>query len=212
MTNPLAIAAPTSVVRFPFDMATLEAKRGNLVLGINTRIEYETKNAPDTDKGQRDLISIVSYLGRQRDNARKIDAATLCFAEHIGMCFVNELNNKRVEGALCNVYAFPKMLACMAVLNGGSFRHDSDGRTIAATVLAMHAKHAGGKRMWDAINAQCSAWGMGGGNYGSAATQGGSSLRAMAALGIVTKEGMGHAVASAEHFKTLLTAARKLLK
>lgn len=204
-------------MRFPCDADAVVAKRDNYVSGINARVQWERDNAPQTEQGARELASIVDYLtgarclgtGRDGSNA---DAFTLGYAVARGIDFPSLFLSQRRDGARCNVYAIPKMLAVMRVLNGGAFRDDSDDNTLCATVLALAAKLTGGKKMWEHINATCSAFGMGGGNYGSGATQGGSSLRALAGMGIVAKEGTGHVVIDADMFKILVTAARKRVK
>jgi len=207
----------TTEMRFPATIEEVIAKRDNYLAGLDSRINWERENAGADDDAQRELASIVEYLsgarvrGTRRDGSNA-DAFTLGYAVGRGINFPDLFLDKRVDGARCNVYAIPKMLAFMRVLNGAKFRDDSDDNTNCATVLALASKLTGGKRMWDHINETCSAFGMSGGRYGSGATQGGSSLRALAALGIVRKEGNAHVICDDDMFAILVKAAKARAK
>jgi hypothetical protein len=214
------MANATISFRFPLPvegdaaLSLVNDKRSEFLGALDARMEWERSHAADTEQAQNDLASILEYLagarvrGRDRSGSNA-DAFTLAFAIAQGIDFRNVLLSTRVDGACFNVYGIPKMLGIMRVLNGSAFRSDSDDNTTAATVIALSEGHSGGKSMWNRINDLCSTWGMAGGRYGSGATQGGSTLRALAALGIVEKQGAGHFISNKEYFKLLVTAAKK---
>lgn len=204
-------------LRFTITPQEVIDMRANYLMGIAMRAQWERDNAGSDVDSQRELNSLLDYLnsprivGKGRDGSN-VDAVTLGYVKGRSLDFPTLFLDKRVDGARMNAYALPKTLAFCRILNGASFRDDSDDNTNCATIIALAAKMTGGKLTWQHINETCSAFGMGGGNYGSGATQGGSSLRALAALGIVEKQGNAHIVCDAEMFGIIVKAARKRLK
>lgn len=209
-------SSPSVVMRFPCTLEDVASKRSNYLAGLDARMEWERANVADTDEARKNLASILDFLsstkvrGAKRDGSNA-DAFSLGYAVAHGIDYTVELVSKRVDGALRNVYSITKDLAFQRVLNGAKFRDDADDNTNAATILMLAAEMNGGKRAWDFINATMVTFGSAA-TYSSGATQGGSSLRALASLGIVEKVGNAHNVINKDSFKLLVTAAKARLR
>jgi len=197
----------TLTPRFEATDEEVNEKRENLLCGIAMRADWERAHVPL--KGKKAEGHILETLLKHAKKARDLDAFTLSFAVRNGICFVEQYNHQRVDGALMNEKAIPKTWECMRVLNGSAFAFSSEGNTTAATCLALEAQARGGNPMFAVdvfVNDVMQRWGHT--NYHNGSTQSCSSLRAMVALGVVRKEGKGHVVSHDEHFRYMLKAAK----
>jgi hypothetical protein len=194
-------------VRFTATPDEIAATRDNLMSGIATRADWERAHMPQD--GRKAEGNILEALARHARAASKLDGMTLAFAARHGIDFVKEYNHQRVDGALMNEKAIPKTWEVMRVLNGASFAFDNEGHTTAATCLALEAqgKAKGAFSVAQHVNDTMRRWGHAA-TYNSGSTQSGSSLRAMAALGVVVKSGKDHAIAHDENFALMLKAAK----
>lgn len=169
-------------MRFSASPAAIEAMRSDMIEGTEAR---KTREA-----GFENNASIMSFLSREAKAWEHCDAFTLAYAAANGINPASLYLHERHGGECFNIYAMPKLRVAMRVLNGARFPDlaDSDSATLAGTVLALAAGITGGKAIANALNdfMNTSAGRKG---YGSGATQSGSSLRALEALHVVSKDG-----------------------
>jgi hypothetical protein len=183
----------------------LSAKRDNLFQGFDARIAYERDVLQDD-------VTAATVAKHKRNAEKTLDNATLAYAVANGIDFPSVFLDKRVEGAVVNEKALPKILVCLRVLNGGEFRvfqkgEESDNRTTAATILALDyaRKNPNDTKFSYAnfVNDTMGRWKRA--SYGAGGTQSGSSARALHALGIVNR----YSVVNNDAFEVMLKAARK---
>lgn len=184
------------------DSDALSAMRDNINVGVRERITFEVAaNAGKTDS--KSLANIERCL----DNAARYNAFTLHYLASVAFDFSAYVNSTKHDGKRANVYSISKLEIIANVLNGGSFVPDSDSRTTAATLLALKAGHLTGAAINKFVDAKMTEWNCGGSaGYTSGATQSGSSLRALEALGVVKRDG-ARAWQDSEEFKRCVAKA-----
>lgn len=175
-----------------------EAKK-TMLLAIDKRCQFEetTSNSASTIKQLQGIAKKIERLDYR--------ASAYIVAKEID--FDSYVNSSKQNGTRANIYSIPKFLELCSILNGGDFlaMNGGDCATIASTIVALHNDYNVQKSLAFEVNElmtgirRCQA--MRGDtaqksvyagillgklySYANGATQGGSTLRAMEALGIV---------------------------
>lgn len=172
----------TNHMRFSASPDAIETTRNNFITGCDARRNRE-RHFPDN-------ASIMSFLSREVKAWEKCDAFTLAYAAAHGINPASLYLHERHGGEMFNIYAMPKVRFLMRVLNGARITSlsDSDAATSCGTIAALAAGITGGKALANDVNDYMNG-SAGRKGYASGATQSGSTLRALEALGIVAKDG-----------------------
>lgn len=175
-----------------------EAKKA-MLQAIDKRCQFEetTSNSASTIKQLQGIAKKIERLDYR--------ASSYIVAKEID--FDSYVNSSKQNGTRANIYSIPKFLELCSILNGGDFlaMNGGDCATIASTIVALHNDYNVQKSLAFEVNdlmtgiRRCQA--MRGDtaqksvyagillgklySYANGATQGGSTLRAMEALGIV---------------------------
>lgn len=177
----------------------IEAAKKDMLQSIDTRCQFEetTSNSASTIKQLQGIAKKIERLDFR--------ASAYIVAKEID--FDSYVNSSKQNGTRANIYSIPKFLELCSILNGGDFlaMNGCDCATIASTIVALHNDFNVQKSLAFEVNdlmtgiRRCQA--MRGDtaqksvyagillgklySYANGATQGGSTLRAMEALGIV---------------------------
>lgn len=176
-----------------------DATRKAMLQAIDTRCQFEEK----TSNAQK----TIKQLERIAKRIERLDYRAISYIAAKELDFDAYVNSSKQNGTRANIYSIPKYLELCSVLNAGSFLHMNGGEhaTIAATLVALHNdcnvqktlafevnSIMSGIRRFQAMRGDSSQDSILAGimlgkiySYANGMTQGGSSLRALEALGIV---------------------------
>lgn len=171
--------------------------------GIDNRIAFEEQ----TQGGLKTIKALERLLKR----ADRLDHYTLTFIEQNGIDFDSYVNSAKQDGSRANIYSITKLWEASRILQGAKFddMESNDHATLAATLVGLHEGNFNQKRLEFRINdlmtgirrfqmfesskyrSYLESYMLTGRayEYGAGNTQGGSSLRALEALGIVQEAG-----------------------
>ena len=195
--------------------------RQNALSGIDARIQWEKLNKSDDSVAQR---QIVNKLATHAAFVMKLDHSTLAFIARNPTLFFSEseendtgrvidfhqiFTSQRRGNQCFNEKAIRKLFVVSRVLNGSTFFDTSDDETTMNVVLMLGKGIFAGKELSFGLDDLMSA--VREKRYTAGGTQSSSSLRALEALGVVSKvNGRTWRIADANRFQRLLDGANGL--
>lgn len=192
-----ALLSCTTQIATPADMIIVMKK------AIDTRIKFE-----ETTQGAAKTIKQLTGLLKK---AERMDNFTLSYMIENRVDFDSYVNSSKQSGTRANIYSITKLWELCRVLHGAKFddMDSNDHATLVATLVGLYEGNVNQKRLQNRIDdlmtgvrrfqmfrssahaAKLESYQLTGKAYVYAAgnTQGGSSLRALEALGVVKETG-----------------------